>query len=48
MARSYSLKVTPVPLYIRNSGNNGDSITARLRAQKDDQQRLNLPLASPD
>ena len=48
MAQTYSLEVTPVALYIRDSGNNGDSITARLRAQKDDQRRLDLPLASPD
>ena len=48
MAQTYSLEVTPVVLYIRDSGNNGDSITARLRAQKDDQRRLDLPPASPD
>ena len=40
MAQTYSLEVTPVALYIRDSGNNGDSITARLRAQRDDQRRL--------
>ena len=48
MAQTYSLEVTPVALYIRDSDNNGNSITARLRAQKDDQRRLDLPPASPD
>ena len=48
MAKTYSLEVTPVALYVGDSGNNGDSITARLWAQKDDQRRLDLPPASPD
>ena len=48
MAQTYSLEVSPVALYIQDSGNNGDSITARIRAQKDDQRQLDLPLASPN
>ena len=47
MAQTYSLEVSPVALYIRDSGNNGGSITARLRAQKDDQRQLDRPLANP-
>ena len=32
MVQTYSQELTPVALYIRDSSNNGDSITARLRA----------------
>ena len=35
MAQTYSQELTPLELYVRDSGNNGDAIAARLRTRGD-------------